>query len=376
MRRLLLLTLLLTMIFGCGTVKNSLENEVKKKEVRSEAERGEEERSIEAVVIYDLDIDFSKESIRALEIYNDEVIGIGSSKGFSILNFKSINEVVHVGSTVEDKNDKGEVIKTYAFRSVAFNEDSFFVQSIESPASLYKCNLDLDCKLVYEERHEKAFYDSVEFWNDKEGIAMGDPTEDCLSIIVTRDEGETWNKLPCSTLPKVAEGEAAFAASDTNIAIVGEQAWIISGGVKSRVFHTSDKGKTWEVVETPLVQGTGSQGGYSIDFFDAQNGFIIGGDYTKAEDDIANKAITNDGGKTWQLIADGQEPDYRSCVQYIPNGKGNELVAVGFRGISYSNDFGKTWKKLSEESFFTIRFLDASTAYAAGKGRVSKLIFK
>jgi photosystem II stability/assembly factor-like uncharacterized protein len=142
------------------------------------------------------------------------------------------------------------------------------------------------------------------------------------------------------------------------------------------VFHTPDKGFTWEVVTTPLEQGAATQGGYSIDFYDENNGFIIGGDYTKPAANRGNKAITKDGGKTWELIADGQEPDYRSCVQYIPNGLGNELVAVGFRGISYSHDHGNTWKKLSDESFFTIRFLNDSIAYAAGSGRIAKLVFK
>jgi hypothetical protein len=33
-------------------------------------------------------------------------------------------------------------------------------------------------KLVYQD-HEKVFFDSMQFWNNKEGIAMGDPIADC-----------------------------------------------------------------------------------------------------------------------------------------------------------------------------------------------------
>jgi photosystem II stability/assembly factor-like uncharacterized protein len=47
---------------------------------------------------------------------------------------------------------------------------------------------------------------------------MGDPIADFLSIIVTRDGGNTWNKLPADK-PRTANGEAAFAASNTNIVI-------------------------------------------------------------------------------------------------------------------------------------------------------------
>jgi hypothetical protein len=63
-------------------------------------------------------------------------------------------------------------------------------------------------------------------------------------------------------------------------------------------------------------------------------------------------------------------------VQYVPNSKAEALVAVGFKGIDYSNDAGDTWIHLSDEPYYTIRFIDETTAYAAGKGRISKITFK
>jgi photosystem II stability/assembly factor-like uncharacterized protein len=197
-----------------------------------------------------------------------------------------------------------------------------------------------------------------------------------MSIVITRDGGETWTKLSCEDLPKAKDGEAAFAASDTNIAIVGNKTWVATGGVASRIFYSPDKGKTWKVYDTPIVQGKATTGIYSIDFYDDKNGFAIGGDYTKPNDTLANKTRTSDGGKNWQLVADGIAPGYRSCVQYIPNSSAKELVAVGFNGIDYSNDAGETWRHLSDEGFYTIRFLNDSVAYAAGKGRISKLTFR
>lgn len=103
---------------------------------------------------------------------------------------------------------------------------------------------------------------------------------------------------------------------------------------------------------------------------------VFGGDYSDPENNKANKAITKDGGETWTLVADGQNPSYKSCVQFVPNSKGKEIVALGFTGISYSSDWGETWKTLSEEPFYTVRFLNDSVAYAAGKGSVAKLSFQ
>ena len=261
------------------------------------------------------------------------------------------------------------------FRALSARKKAGFGITIGSPALIY--NLDLnEGTLVYQENHPKAFYDSMEFWNDQEGIAIGDPTDDCMSVIITRDGGNSWTKLVCNDLPKAKEGEAAFAASDTNIAIVGDHTWVATGGKASRILYSPDKGKTWEVYETPIVQGLETTGMYSIDFYDEKNGFAIGGDYTKAADSSANKIRTIDGGKTWQLVAQSQSPGYRSCVQYVPNSNAKELVAIGFKGIDYSNDAGESWSHLSDEGFYTIRFLNDSVAYAAGSKRIAKLNFR
>lgn len=263
------------------------------------------------------------------------------------------------------------------FRGLSVLNNKGFGITIGSPALIFKLDADLEKnKLVYKENHPKAFYDAMDFWNDQEGIAIGDPTGNCMSIIITRDGGNTWTKLSCDILPEAKAGEAAFAASDTNIAIVGDKTWVATGGKASRILYSPDKGETWQVFETPIIQGKETTGIYSIDFYDELNGFAIGGDYTKPDDNAANKIRTNDGGKTWQLIGENENPGYRSCVQYIPNKNGKELVAIGFKGIDYSNDSGKSWKHLSDEGYYTIRFLNDSIAYAAGAGRISKLTFR
>ncbi|WP_339705873.1 oxidoreductase [uncultured Kriegella sp.] len=259
------------------------------------------------------------------------------------------------------------------FRAVAHTSTDFFMLSIANPALLYKTGDSGKMELVYKEEDEGVFYDAMTFWNDKEGIAMGDSMKGCLSIIITRDGGNTWEKVPCSQLPKSGEDEGAFAASNTNIKTVGEKTWIAT--TNSRIYFSPDKGTTWQVFETPIVKEHQTQGIYSIDFWDENLGIAVGGDYTKPKSNRANKAMTKDGGKTWQLISDGQAPNYKGCVQFVPNTKGNGVVALGFTGISYSFDMGGSWQQLSEESFFTFRFLNDSVAYAAGKGRIAKLTF-
>jgi len=306
-------------------------------------------------------------SIRAIEI-------IGKNIAFAANNgtFGMYNKETKKWLTNTQKHDT----LSPEFRAVAATKNDFFMLSVGSPALLYKTGNSGAMELVYKEEHEKAFYDAMVFWNDKEGIAMGDPTGNCISIIITRNGGNNWKKIDCEALPEVVEGEAAFAASNSNIAIKGDKTWILTGGMTSRVYFSPDKGKTWEVFDTPLIDGKPTTGGYSMDFYDENQGIIIGGDYTNPEGKTGNKAISNDGGKTWELIAEGEEPGYKSSVRFVPGSDAIQIVATGFSGISYSKNGGKSWGKLSEESFYTLRFKNDSVAYAAGDGRIAKLTFK
>ena len=309
-------------------------------------------------------------NVRAIEITNDDNVFFLTSNGFGgVIYYTEFDDKTNVIYPIPIAHDS---VKNN-FRAFASTNKNGFALSIGSPARLYKIKND-EKVIVYQEDHPKAFYDSMDFWNDDEGIAIGDSADGCFSIIVTRDGGNTWTKLHCDDLPKGIENEGAFAASDTNIAIFEDHTWVAT--TAGRVYYSSDKGKTWKVFETPIVKEKETEGIYSIDFYDEINGFAIGGDYTKPEDNTANKIRTIDGGKTWELVAQNENPGYRSCVQYIPNRNGKELVTIGFNGLDYSNDSGSTWKHISDEGFYTIRFLNDSIAYAAGAGRVSKLTFK
>ena len=307
----------------------------------------------------------SEINIRALEIKNNRVYS-ATSNG-SILYFDIYKSDVISETSYSVENDS--IIPN--FRSLAVTTNDIFAISISNPTLLFK-----NGKLVYKEEHPKVFYDSIEFWNDNEGIAVGDFTDDCISIIITRDRGDSWEKLDCSVFSDIKASEGFFAASDTNISIVDDYTWIASGGINSRVYFSVDKGRSWQIYNTPILQGESTTGIFSIDFYDKNNGFAIGGDYTKPKINSLNKITTSDGGKTWKSIADHQNPGYRSCVQYFPNSNGQKLLAVGFNGVDYSSDSGLTWKHLSDDGYYTVRFLNDNVAYAAGNGKISKLYFK
>lgn len=322
-------------------------------------------RTLETVTIKEFSIDST--SIRAIHPIDENTVYFAGSHGKTGFTKDG-------GKTWNMQTIKYKDSITPHFRSIAKNKNGTFVLSVANPALLYKIK-DGATSLVYKEENKKVFYDAMQFFADgKHGIAVGDPTQDCASVILTADGGSTWRKLSCKNLPKFEEDEAFFAASNTNIKIIDDVVWICSGGKKSRILKSEDKGETWQIFDTPFIQGNGPQGMYSIDFANKNNGIAVGGDYSKPKENTNNKAITTNGGKTWKTVANGQNPGYKSCVQYVPNTNGKEVFAVGKTGISFSNDGGKTWKQVSKDGYYTIKFVDRNTAWLSGNKKLGKLV--
>lgn len=306
-------------------------------------------------------------SIRAIEAIDENTMWFAGSNGQ--VGFTKTEGLYFEIDTVSYDTLNPE------FRSIAVTDSAVFVLSIASPALLYKSSdLGKNWNLVYREDDPAAFYNAMTISKSGFGVAVGDPIDDCLSVLITENGGDNWRKIDCDNLPIVVNGEAGFAASNSNVNIVGDNVWLVSGGSRARVFHSDNRGESWRVYNTPIVQGGQMTGIFSSHFYDAQNGIIIGGDWNEKDKNTENKAITTDGGRTWTLIADGQGPSYRSSVRYVPGSDGKEIVAVGIPGISYSKDGGQSWTKLNDQSFYTIRFNeDGNSAWLAGSGKVGKL---
>lgn len=353
MKNFFLITLILSFLVSCKTV-----NYANKQIVNTNYQ------SVQIDTLFQ-----DKISIRAIVIDGNKVWYAADNSRFG---FFDLEQNKKTESTIGSDKSKAE------FRSIAQTTKNIFILNVSNPALLFKIPKDgSETKLVYQENHEKVFYDSLQFWNDAEGIAIGDPITNCFNIITTRDGGNSWSKIPCEKLPKLSEGEAAFAASNTNIIIKGNKTWIVSGGKKARVFYSPDKGNSWEVFQTPIIQGKTMTGIFTADFYDSKKGFIAGGNYELLNQNFGNKASTKDGGRTWELRAENQGFGYASCVQYVPNTNGKALVTVGASGLYYSSDSGNTWKQLAaDSSLYTIRFIDNHTAIAAGKNKMIRINFK
>jgi photosystem II stability/assembly factor-like uncharacterized protein len=269
------------------------------------------------------------------------------------------------------------------FRAVvAFSADEAFLMS-SGPGDQSRIYHTADAgqhwRVQFTNTNPKGFFDSIVFWDSTHGIVLGDPVPNETGILkfellITTD-GRTWTQIPPAQLPPALEGESAFAASNTCLAILpntfvipgsqtpvipsaardlgltnatkaadtsaarpaqpwksgasaprkpGEEEgasapdpniWFATGGHAARVFHSPDRGQTWQVFNTPIANGPDSAGIFSIAFRDAMHGAIAGGDYKHPDQDGPNLAFTNDGGKTWTLSQIFPQSHY-SAVTY------------------------------------------------------------
>jgi photosystem II stability/assembly factor-like uncharacterized protein len=259
------------------------------------------------------------------------------------------------------------------FRDVdAFDADTAYLLSIGEgeKSRIYKTtDGGKRWELQFKSSRPEAFFDAMAFWDSNHGVAVSDPVGGRFLIISTSDGGKTWKEMLSEGMPAALPGEGAFAASGTCIAVQGKRnVWFGTGGPEgARVFRSNDGGRTWAVEKTPVLSGKAA-GIFSVTFWNAKQGVVVGGDYTKEGEAKNNVAVTRDGGRTWTLAGGSAPTGYRSCVVFLP-GKGTPtLVAVGPSGSDYSTDGGKNWMSISADGYHSASFAGSNSVWAVGEG--------
>jgi photosystem II stability/assembly factor-like uncharacterized protein len=266
---------------------------------------------------------------------------------------------------------------TLQFRDVyALDADNAWLMSAgNGPASRIYRTSDggKSWTLQFTNSDQRAFYDCMDFWDGRHGVAVSDAVEGKLVILVTTDGGAHWTHPP--TMPDAYEGEGGFAASGTCLVTrPGGQAWIGTGnGPRARVLHSVDHGWTWAADSTPLPSGNAT-GITSVSFRDARNGLAFGGNVgdNNARGDVV--VATHDAGATW---APGGRPPFSGAIfggAYVPGARVPTAVAVGPKGSAWSRDDGATWTSLDTLAYWAVGFASPRAGWAVGpRGRIVKL---
>jgi photosystem II stability/assembly factor-like uncharacterized protein len=166
---------------------------------------------------------------------------------------------------------------------------------------------------------------------------------------LTTNGGRTWRS---AHLPDLARGGVAEARADpiANIADVQfvdrRRGWVSVAG-RSRIYRTTDGGRTW-LVSVPPGCSAVCEGG-AIDFLDARRGYALV--ETQASD---NKLFrTDDGGRTWQIAS---QPSVYGRIVFVDRSHGfafggrPQMIIGPFEGpplgfLYETADGGRTWSR-------------------------------
>jgi photosystem II stability/assembly factor-like uncharacterized protein len=227
-------------------------------------------------------------------------------------------------------------------------------------------------RLLATNQFAEGFWDAMAFWDADNGIVFGDPVKGRFQAYVTADGGASWRQQGGKGLDAL-DNEGAFAASGTCLSVAGARdAWIVTGGAQSsRVFHSSDRGASWQAAALPIPAGAPARGAFSVGFLNARVGMAAGGDYKEAALATINGARTEDGGASWTPAAI-LPAGYMSVVMPVPGARAS-FVAAGLAGSGYSLDGGKSWTVLDRTPMNTVGFATPTTGWAIGpKGLLMK----
>jgi len=315
----------------------------------------------------------TKALIQAISIIDDQNIWVSGHQG------------TYLNTTDGGLSWNAQVMKdadTLQFRDLhAFSNKEVVLMSA-GPGKLSQIRKTVDggsnWEVKYLMKDSLGFLNTIEFWDQKNGLAFGDAIRGELFILKTTNGGDSWERINPKILPKALGSEGGFAASGTCIAVQGKgNAWIATGaGERPRVLHTKDYGNTWSESSTPIVSGEAA-GITSINFWDSQHGFIAGGDLAITDEYVYNTGFTVNGGETWSLAT---HPNFKGSIYGVGLLQANDekfVFAGGPNGLEYSKDYGTNWTTMDSLNYWAVKFSPLGVGWATGTdGKILKISVK
>ncbi|MEJ5245029.1 MAG: S8 family serine peptidase [Bacteroidota bacterium] len=169
---------------------------------------------------------------------------------------------------------------------------------------------------------------NIHFFNDNNGVAIGNPLNNRYGVAITTDGGNTWSS-PESTLP-TSTGETVLTGS---IATSENSIWL--GTSIGKIYRSSNQGRNWtshyvaNQVSVPLIA-----------FRDENNGLSV----YKKSDGSYNVARTTNAGINWTTeIYDISNMGSKPVYLYSPKNKNVFILVLENGSVYISHNDGESW---------------------------------
>lgn len=184
-----------------------------------------------------------------------------------------------------------------------------------------------------------GFINAIYFFDQQNGILLGDPKNNQWGIGVTTDGGTTWQ--PVQEVPLPNSNETGFVNCTFR-----KDDFLSFGTSAGRVFYSTNRGKNWAFGNIPNAVTVAN-----VAFLDSLNGIAI---YTEQSTSVQNAtrylATTTDGGKIWKprqynFTQNGYTPVY----VFSPENSNSIYVLCSGGEIFATSDLGETWTPVLNE---------------------------
>jgi hypothetical protein len=211
----------------------------------------------------------------------------------------------------------------------------------------------------FSDREQSSPYSSQE----ANGVLLGDPVDGLFAVFITRNGGDSWtrwNENDPKHLPKAANGESLFAASNQAAIKPGSNGpfAFVTGGAQTRIYlaqpHSPFDNGWWESLSSKslgFISGP-SAGAFAIAARRSSGSpfadfMVVGGDYAKPDSPGSAAFISSPRfviGSNGLSRPNTPPHGYRSSVAYDVATK--SWISVGPNGTDISTDDGKNWRPL------------------------------
>ncbi len=200
-----------------------------------------------------------------------------------------------------------------------------------------------------------SFTNAVYFWNDLEGVCMGDPINNEFEIYRTTNGGTTWTLVSGANIPNPQANEFGYTRQ---MEVVGNNVWF--GTSKGRIYYSSNKGQTWSVFTSPVTDFGGAvvaSSSANMSFSSATNGMIV--------NQAGTVWTTSNSGSTWTQV-NSTGPVYAGGLCFIEgtNVAFTTGAATGASGSSYSTNGGVTWNLIDSQQHLYVEFINPSIGWS------------
>lgn len=201
-----------------------------------------------------------------------------------------------------------------------------------------------------------SFTNVVYFWDANNGFCQGDPINGEFELYTTTNGGATWVAVPGGSIPNPLNGnEFGYTRQ---IEVVGDNVWFTTS--LGRIYHSTDKGYTWSVYNTPVPDFGGaitSGSSANLSFGSATEGLIVEIDGTVYR--------STDGGANWVTVTTtGSVFTNGLCFIEGTNTVFTTGAGTGASGSSYSEDGGTTWNLIDSEQHLYVEFINPSIGWS------------